>query len=83
MEISWTDRVRNEEVLHRVIKERNVLRTVVSRKAKWIGCVLRRNCLLQHVVKGNIEGRIGVTGRRRRRRAVLLDCLKKTRGYWK
>ena len=83
MEISWTDRVRNEEVSHRVIKERNVLRTVVSRKAKWIGCVLRRNCLLQHVVKGNIEGRIGVTGRRRRRRAVLLDCLKKTRGYWK
>jgi len=58
MEISWTDRVRNEEVLHRVIKERNVLRTVKSRKAKWIGCILRRNCLLQHVVNGNIEGRI-------------------------
>jgi hypothetical protein len=26
--ISWTDHVRNEEVLHRGIKERNVLRTV-------------------------------------------------------
>jgi hypothetical protein len=81
--ISWTDCVGNEEVLHRDKKERNVKRTVKSRKAKWIGYVLRRNCLLQHVVKGKIEGRIGVTGRRRRRRAVLLDCLKKTRGYRK
>jgi hypothetical protein len=27
MEISWTDRVRNEEVLHRVKMERNILRT--------------------------------------------------------
>jgi hypothetical protein len=66
-----------------VIKERNVLRTVKRRKANWIGYVLRRNCLLQHIVKGNIDGRIGVTGRRRRRRAELLDYLKETRGYWK
>ena len=27
-EISWTDRVRNEEVLHRVKEERNILHTV-------------------------------------------------------
>jgi hypothetical protein len=26
--ISWTDRVRNEEVLHRVKEERNILRTI-------------------------------------------------------
>jgi len=45
--ISWTDRVRNEEVLHRVIKERNVLCAVKSRRAKWIVYVLRRNCLLK------------------------------------
>jgi len=25
--ISWTDRVRNEEVLHRVKEDRNILRT--------------------------------------------------------
>ena len=81
--ISWTDRVRNEEMLQRVIKERIVLRTINIGKAKWIGYVLRRNCLLQHVVKENIEGRIEVTGRRRRRCAELLDCVKETRGYWK
>jgi hypothetical protein len=30
--ISWTDRVRNEEVLHRVKEERNVLRTVKKKE---------------------------------------------------
>jgi hypothetical protein len=55
--ISWSDRVKNEEVLHRDIKERNIIRTINIGKDKWIGYVLRRNCLLQHVVKGNIEGR--------------------------
>jgi hypothetical protein len=35
--ISWTDRVRNEEVLHRVKEERNILHTVKRRKANWIG----------------------------------------------
>jgi hypothetical protein len=41
--ISWTDRVRNEEVLHTVKEERNVLHTVTRRKANWIGHILRRN----------------------------------------
>jgi hypothetical protein len=31
--ISWTDRVRNEEVLHRVKEERNILHTIERRKA--------------------------------------------------
>jgi len=33
MEISWTDRVRNEEALHRVTEEKNILHTVKRRKA--------------------------------------------------
>jgi hypothetical protein len=33
MEISWTDHVRNEEVLHRVKEERNIVRTIKRRKA--------------------------------------------------
>ena len=47
-EISWTDHVRNEEVLHRDKEERNVIHTVKRRKADWIGCILCRNCLLKH-----------------------------------
>jgi hypothetical protein len=31
--ISWTDRVRNEEVLHRVKEERNIVHTIKRRKA--------------------------------------------------
>jgi hypothetical protein len=56
--ISWTDRVRNEEILHRVKEERNILHTIKSRKATWIGHILRRNCLLKQVIEGKIEGRI-------------------------
>jgi coproporphyrinogen III oxidase len=51
-EISWTDRVRNEEVLQRVKEERNIVHTVKRRKANWIGHILRRNCLLKHVIEG-------------------------------
>ena len=43
--ISWTDRVRNEEMLHRDKGERNILYTVKRRKANWIGRTLRGNCL--------------------------------------
>ena len=39
-------------------KERNILRTVEGRKANWIGHILRGNCLLRHVIEGEVEGRI-------------------------
>jgi hypothetical protein len=67
--------VRNEE-LHRVKEERNMLHTIKRRKANWIGHILRRNCLLKHVIEGKLEGRIEMTGRRGRRRKQLLDDLK-------
>jgi len=47
MEISWTDHVRNEEVLLRVNEQRNILHEIRKRKANWIGHILRRNCLLK------------------------------------
>jgi hypothetical protein len=56
--IIWTDRVRNEEVLHRVKEERNILQTIKIRKANWIGHFLCRNCLLKHVIEGKLEGSI-------------------------
>jgi hypothetical protein len=61
--ISWTDRVRNEEVLHRVKEERNILHTIKRRKANWIGHILRRNFLLKYVTEGKIEGTLEVTER--------------------
>jgi len=79
--ISWTDHVRNEEVLLRVKEPRNILHEISKRKANWIGHILRRNCLLQRVFEGKIKGGIGVTGRRGRRRKKLLDDLKERRDY--
>jgi hypothetical protein len=79
--ISWTDHVRNEEVLLRVKEQRNILHDVYKRKANWIGHILRRNCLLQQVIEGRIKGKIEVTERRGRRRRKLQDDLKEMRGY--
>jgi hypothetical protein len=81
--ISLTDRVRNEEVLHRVKEERNILHTIQRRKANCIGHILRRNCLLKYVIEGLLEGMIEMTGRRGRRRKQLLEYLKEKRRYWK
>jgi hypothetical protein len=47
------------------------------------GDMLHRNCLVRHVIEGNIEGRKEVTERRGGRRKRLLDDLKETRGYCK
>jgi len=73
--ISWTDHVRNEEVLLRVKEQRNILHEIRKRKANWIGHILRRNCLLQRAIEGKIQGGIDVTGRQGRRRGKLLDEL--------
>ena len=79
--ISWTDHVRNEEVLLRVNEQRNILHEISKRKANWIGHILRRNCLQQQVIEGKIKGQIEVTRRRGRRRKKLLDDLEDSRGY--
>ena len=79
--ISWTDHVRNEEVLLRVNEQRNILHEIKKRNANWFGHILRRNCLLQQVIEGKIKGQIEVRRRRGRRRKKLLDDLKDRRGY--
>jgi hypothetical protein len=64
---SWTDHLRNEEVLQRVKDERNILETIKRGKAIWVGHILRRNWLLKSVIEGKTEGRLEVTERRGRR----------------
>jgi hypothetical protein len=78
--ISWTDRVRNE-VLHTVKEGRGIVHTVNRKMANWIGHILHRNCVLNTLLKGNVEGRIEIRGRREGRRKQLLDDLKESRGY--
>ena len=79
--ISWTDHVRNEEVLLTVKEQRNILHEIRKRKANWIGQILRRSCFLQRVIKRKIQGGIEVTGRQGIKRRKLLDNLKERRGY--
>ena len=79
--ISWTDHVRNEEVLLQVNEQRNILHAIRKRKANWIGHILRRNCLLKQVIEGKIKGEIEGTRRQGRRRKKLLDDLTDRRGY--
>ena len=52
-----------------------------KRKANGFGHILRRNCLLQRVTEGKIQGGIEVTGRQGRRRRKLLDDLNERKGY--
>jgi hypothetical protein len=78
---SWTEHVRNEEVLLRVKEQRNILHEIRKRKSNWIGHILRRNCLLQRVIEGKIQEGIEVTGRQGRKCRKLLDDLKERRGY--
>jgi hypothetical protein len=44
--ISWTDHVRNEELLLTLKENRNILHEISKWKANWIGHILCRNCLL-------------------------------------
>jgi hypothetical protein len=81
--ISLTIRVKNEEVLHRIKEEWNVLHTIKRRQANWIGYILLRYCLLKHVTEGKMDRRIKVTERQGRRHKQLVDDPKKMIEYWK
>ena len=67
-------------MLQRVKEDRNILRTVQTRKANWIGHMLRRNCQLKHGIEGKIEGRTEMKERNVRRHQQLPEVLT---GIWK
>jgi hypothetical protein len=68
----------DEEVLLRVKEERNILHAIKRRRPNWIVRILRRNCLIKHVIEGKIEGK----RRRGRRPKQLLDDLNVKRRLW-
>jgi hypothetical protein len=83
IEICWTDRIVDEEILHRVKEERNILHTTTRKKASWIGHILRRNCLKKLVIERKREERLEMERRRGRRLKQLRDGLKERKGYSK
>ena len=79
--ISSSDCVRNEEVLHRVKGDRNILDTLQRRKASWISHISRSNWLLKHDIDRKIEGRIEVKVTWRWCKNLLI--LRKWENTWK
>ena len=58
--ISWSDRVKDEKVLHKSQGGNEYPTHNKQRKANWIGRILTRNCILKYVMEVQLEG----TGRR-------------------
>ncbi|CAH2096300.1 unnamed protein product [Euphydryas editha] len=59
LRISWTDKVTNLEVLRRMGKNLELIRTIKQRKTAYLGHVLRhdRYSLLQIIMMGNVPGK--------------------------
>ena len=49
--ISWTDHVRNEEVLLRVKEQRNILPEISKREAHWIGHICTETAFYNMLLK--------------------------------
>ena len=52
--IKCSDKVTNEQVLDRIGEKRTLLNNILSRKANWIGRILRRNCLHHDAIEGQM-----------------------------
>jgi len=62
--IKWSEKVTSKQVLDPIGEKRTLLNNILRRKVKWIGHILRRNCLLRDVIEGHMNEVKGV-GRRR------------------
>jgi len=59
--IIWTDRVRGE-ILHGVSRKKGIFYRQYKER-RQTGHILRRNCLLKHIIEGKREGRIEMAGK--------------------
>ena len=53
--ISWEQKIRNEEVLRRVKENRCLITTIYRRQKNWIGHILRGDGLLKDVIEGRFK----------------------------
>ena len=74
--ISWRDKISNDEVLRRINEERGLLQSITRRKTTWIDNILRGDGLLKDALEGRMEGK-RVQGRPRKQ---MLDDVKDS-GY--
>ena len=74
--ISWNDPVKKEEMLQRLKVDGNIRHKIKRRESIWIGHILRRDCLLKHVIEGKLGAMRG-SGKGYEER--LDDCKEKRR----
>src|SRR6188508_1743159 len=55
--ISWEQKIRNEEVLTRVKESRCLITTIYRRQNNWIGHILRGDGWLRDVMEGRMIGK--------------------------
>ena len=65
--IKWSEKATNEQVFKRIGEKKTLLIKILSRKANWIGHILKINCLLQDIIEGQMTEVKGLERRRRRR----------------
>jgi hypothetical protein len=53
--------------------KKGVIRTIKRRKANWIGHILRRNCLLKHILESKQRYGLGMRRQGRRRKQLPND----------
>ena len=76
LKISWTERVRNDGVLHRAGTKREIMKSIRQRQLRFLGHVMRLQQLENVCMSGRVEGRRG----RGRPRMKLVDSLARVVG---
>ena len=74
--IKWSEKVTNEQIPERIGENKILLNNIIRKKANWIGRILRRNCLLQDAIEGQIMKVKGMG-----KRTQLLDDLGNRRNW--
>ena len=71
-------KITQDEFLECAGERMTLLNNILSRKANWIGYILRRNCLLRDAIGEQMTEVKGIG----KRRTQLLDCFRIRRKYW-
>ena len=74
--IKWSEKVTNEQILEHIVEKSTLLNNILHRKGNWTDHILRRNCLLQDAIEGQIMKVKGMG-----KRTQLLDDLGNRRNW--
>ena len=57
--ISWKDHMINDYVLGQINEKRKLLNTILERKKRWNGHILKGESLVKEFIEGRMEGKRG------------------------